>query len=102
MTLEQEFQKQLEQVEQIFKEEISSLHLQIIDGSPVDKGRFKTSWQVLEFDPKELRFHLINPVKYGIGLWRYGKSKQGWAVRGGDELVMEAERKMDERIRNIR
>ena len=101
MTLEDELNLKLKQAETIFKEEIESLHLKIIDGSPVDKGHFKTSWQILEFEPSEWTFRMINPVKYGVGLWRYGKSKQGWSPRGGDELVMETERRINERTNNI-
>ena len=101
MTLEDELNLKLKQAETIFKEEIETLHFKIIDGSPVDKGHFKTSWQILEFEPSEWTFRMINPVKYGVGLWRYGKSKQGWSPRGGDELVMETERRINERTNNI-
>ena len=89
--MEEEFLKMMGKVETIFKEEMGDLHRKVIDGSPVDKGRFKTSWQLLDYDPKKLTFRLYNPVKYGLALWRYEHSSQGWSPAGGDILVHTAE-----------
>jgi len=102
MSIESELNEKIEQLEDIFKKEMSELNKQIIMGSPVDKGKFKTSWQLLEFEPSKLSFHMHNPTVYGLGLWRYGKSKQGWSPTGGDELVLKAERRMNEAIRAIK
>jgi len=93
--------KELEKVEEVFKEETQELHRQIIDGSPVDTGRFKTSWQLREFNPKTLRFRLYNPVKYGMKLWRYNGSTKGWSPVGGDTLVENYIRSMRERIDSL-
>jgi len=93
--------KELEKVERIFREESQELHRQVIDGSPVDTGRFKTSWQLRELNPRTLRFRLYNPVQYGMILWRYKGSNQGWSPIGGDILVENYLRRMRERINTL-
>ena len=101
MDIEFYVNKKLEEVERVFREETQELDTQIIDGSPVDTGRFKTSWQLREFDPRTLRYRRYNPVKYGLKLWRYNGSKQGWSPQGGDILIENYLRRLNERIRAI-
>jgi len=101
MSLEKEFDDKLQQLEEVFKEKISEMHKKIIDGSPVDSGGFKTSWQLLEFDPKKLSYHLHNPKKYGMKLWRFHHSKQGWSPTGGDIIIEEFKKEMNEAVRRI-
>ena len=101
MSLAREWKKKLDEVEGIFRDEMSQMHEKIITGSPVDTGRFKTSWQMLEFKPRELKFHLHNPVEYGLKLWRFGTSKKGWSPTGGDRIVRETEQRLAERLRGI-
>ena len=93
--------KKLKEVEEVFKEETQELHRQIIDGSPVDTGRFKTSWQLREFNPRTLKFRLYNPVKYGLKLWRYKGSEQGWSPTGGDILIENYLRRLKERVDSL-
>ena len=99
--IENEFNKQLAQIENIFKEEIGNMHREIIDGSPVDSGRFKTSWQILDFDVKNLTFRMYNPSKYGLYLWRYAKSRQGWSPEGGDSIVRNTEENLIRRFNEL-
>jgi hypothetical protein len=102
MSLNSEWQKKLDKIEDIFRDELSTMHERIIDGSPVDTGRFKTSWQLLDFKPRELKFHLYNPVPYGLKLWRFGTSKKGWSPMGGDVIVRETEQRLAERLRSVK
>ena len=102
MSLQDDWERKLDKIEIIFRDELSQMHEKIIDGSPVDFGRFKDSWQMLEFKPRELKFHLYNPVEYGLKLWRFKHSKQGWSPTGGDAIVRETEQRLAERLRGVR
>jgi hypothetical protein len=70
-----------------FKENVKALDLEIIADSPVDTGHFKSSWILKWFKPEEFKYTRINRVPYGLELWRYGKSKKGWGITGGDYVV---------------
>jgi hypothetical protein len=88
----------IKEYQEVFKEELTELQSKIIVGSPVDTGHFKNSWQLTTFEPTKLEFRMINPVKYGLALWRYKHSLQGWSPNGGDELVAETEQNIKHRF----
>jgi len=101
MDINDEVKRKISKIQDIFREEVSKMHEKIITGSPVDTGRFKTSWQLLEFDPTKLKFHLYNPVEYGLKLWRYKGSNQGWSPSGGDRIIDEFVDNLQARLREL-
>jgi hypothetical protein len=81
------FQATINEYKQSFKNRVQQLDRELIDGSPVDTGRFKSSWVLRWFDPDKFSYSRFNNIEYGMYLWRYKRSKQGWSPIGGDVMV---------------
>jgi len=101
-SLEEELLVIVEQAKTAFKETVESLNSKIIEGSPVDKGRFKTAWEVKDYDLDTFTFIMRNDVVYANKLWRGDHSKKGWGVMGGEPIIESHEELLKKKSRGIK
>jgi hypothetical protein len=94
--LTSEFDLILKEYKRIFEQRVMLMYNEIVNDSPVDKGRFKQNWKIDELDEDNFRFKASNNTKdYGSILWAgymvidgkaYGSIK-GWGATGGEPIV---------------
>jgi len=101
-SLTDDFKQILGQAETAFKETIQSLQNEIVGESPVDTGRFKTSWEILDFDVKTFTFQMENNIPYALELWYGGNSKKGWGEFGGRPILDKHDDMLQDKFKNIR
>ena len=106
-----EFNLLIDKYKRVFKSRVTSLYNEIVDNSPVDKGRFKQNWEIDELDEDNFSFKASNNTKdYGVILWAgyrvvdgmaYGSIK-GWGVTGGEFIVQKHLELLSQEFRAIR
>jgi hypothetical protein len=101
-SLESEFDEILKQAQEAFKKVAVGLQNDIVDGSPVDKGRFKTSWRIDDLNLDTFTFKMSNNVEYANKLWFGGNSKKGWGVLGGVPLIFKWHGILEDEFRKIK
>jgi len=94
--LESEYLKKIKEYKKIFRLRMMLMYNEIVNDSPVDKGRFKQNWKIDELDEDDFKFKASNNTKdYGSTLWAgymvidgkaYGSIK-GWGATGGEPIV---------------
>ena len=94
--LTSEFDNILSEYKRVFRLRMMLMYNEIINDSPVDKGRFKQNWKIDELDEDNFTFKASNNTEdYGVVLWAgyrvidskaYGSLK-GWGATGGEIIV---------------
>lgn len=94
--LTSEYDSITRQYSRVFRLRVMLMYNEIVDNSPVDKGRFKQNWKIDELDEDNFTFKASNNTKdYGVILWfgytvidgrAYGSVK-GWGSTGGEVIV---------------
>ena len=84
----------------IISSNLDGMEDEIIRGSPVLTGYFKSQWKTHK-DYSNFTFRMSNDVVYGLKLWRYHHSKKGWSPYTGDMVVSKHSQKLAEDIKKI-